>query len=289
MDPSLADAYKACAAHTRAEAKNFYFAFVVLPPSRRRAIYALYSYCRSVDDAADLAPSLAEAQSQLNKLRQDLALCVSGRPTSPLFVALADTIARFDVKPEHLEAVLDGVEQDLTVTRYEDFERLREYCWKVASAVGLLTLPVFGYSDPRAVGYAEDLGLAMQLTNILRDIKEDLERGRVYLPQDELASYGITEEMLARGVVDEALRGFLAFQVQRARHYFQSGSRLIPLVSYSSRICPVMLKAIYSRVLDDIERAHYDVFSQRRGPSSVEKVFLLIGACLRCLLPFRRR
>jgi phytoene synthase len=285
VDHSLADAYAACAAHTRAEAKNFYYAFILLPPSRRRAIYALYSFCRTVDDAADLAPSVAEAESQLNSLRHDLTLCLSGCSSGPLFAALADTIARFGVKSEHLMAVIDGVQQDLTVTRYDNFEQLREYCWKVASAVGLLSLPVFGYRDPQAVEYAEDLGLAMQLTNILRDIKEDLERGRIYLPQDELSSYGIREEALASGVVDEAFRDFLAFQVRRARHYFQSGSRLIPLVSYSSRICPMMLQALYSRVLDHIERAGYDVFSQRRGPSDAEKVFLLLGACLRCLLP----
>lgn len=286
MSYSLAEAYSACAAHTRAEAKNFYYAFIMLPPARRRAIYALYSFCRTVDDAADEAPSQAIAQAQLKKLRQDLSLCLEGRPPNLQFATLADTIARFDLRPEHLLAVIDGVEQDLTVTRYDNFDELRSYCWKVAGAVGLLSLAIFGYSDPQAEAYAEDLGLAMQLTNILRDIKEDLARDRIYLPQDEMASYGITEEMLARGELSPAMGDFLSFQVERARRYFESGLRLVPLVRHFSRVCPLMLHAVYSRVLDHIERAKYDVFSERRGPSGPEKVFLLLKVCLRCLRPW---
>jgi phytoene synthase len=286
VDYSLAEAYASCAAHTRAEAKNFYYAFVMLPSARRRAIYALYSFCRTVDDAADEAPSPAIAEDELKKIRYDLALCLEGRPPNLQFAALADTITRFGLKPEHLLAVIDGVEQDLTVTRYDDFDQLRDYCWKVAGAVGLLSLAIFGYSDSRAEAYAEDLGLAMQLTNILRDIKEDLARDRIYLPRDEMVHYGITEEILARGELDSGLRDFLAFQAERARHYFESGLRLIPLVDYSSRVCPMMLHAVYSRVLDHIEGADYDVFSQRRGPSGSEKVGLLLKVWLRCLRPW---
>lgn len=288
MTNTLSQAYAACAEHTRAEAKNFYYAFVALPRPRRKAIYALYSYCRTVDDAADLAPSLAQASIDLNRLRDDLSSCLSGRPPNLMFVALADVIERYDLQPAHLLAVIDGAEQDLRVKRYESFEELRAYCWQVAGAVGLLSLQVFGYSDPRAIDYAEDLGLAMQLTNILRDIGEDLKRGRIYLPQDELAQFDVTEEALRTGVVDDAFQEFMRFQIGRARRYFASGSMLIPFVLRRSRICPIMLRDLYLRVLDHIEQAQYDVFSQRRGPSKNEKMRLLLGACLQCLLPKRR-
>ena len=220
------------------------------------------------------------------KLRQDLSLCLEGRPPNLQFAALADTIARFDLRPEHLLAVIDGVEQDLTVTRYDNFDELRSYCWKVAGAVGLLSLAIFGYSDPQAEAYAEDLGLAMQLTNILRDIKEDLARDRIYLPQDEMASYGITEEMLARGELSPAMGDFLSFQVERARRYFESGLRLVPLVRHFSRVCPLMLHAVYSRSFGSYRESQIRCLLRTSGPSGPEKVFLLLKVCLRCLRPW---
>lgn len=284
---ALRQAYAECARLTRKEAKNFYYAFLTLPPARRRAIYAVYSFCRLADDAADLAPTAQIGQEKIWQLRHNLSDCLSGRPKNLVFLALADAQRRFNLQPDYLHAILAGVEQDLTVTRYADFAMLRSYCWKVASAVGLLSLDVFGYHHPSARQHAEDLGLAMQLTNILRDVKEDLAIGRIYLPQDEMAAFGVTEEQLVKGEQTANLQRFIQYQVQRARQLFASGAKLAPLVYWQSRPCPTMLQAVYSRILDQIEAAEYNVFARRISLSQGEKAKILIQTWSKWLLHVR--
>ena len=167
------------------------------------------------------------------------------------------------------------MEADLVKTRYMDFEELRQYCYQVASAVGLICIHIFGFRDARAKAHAIDLGLAMQLTNISRDVKEDLDFGRIYLPQDELARFGCTEEDLRSGQVNEAFRELMRFQTQRARAYFQSGFQLLPYLSPRSRACTAVLGRIYSKLLDRIEGANYDVFSQRVSLTTTEKLAVM--------------
>ena len=272
MVTDLQAAYRECRQITRREARNFYYAFVLLPPKRRRAIYVAYAFCRYCDDAVDSESSTGEKLRRLSELRQLLAQCYEGHADEPVFVGLAQVARDYAIPREYFDDVLSGMEADLVKTRYQDFDELRQYCYQVASAVGLICIHIFGFKDERARAHAIDLGLAMQLTNISRDVKEDLEFGRIYLPQDELARFGCTEDDLRAGLVNDAFRELMRFQAQRARAYFQSGFQLLPYLNPRGRACVSVLGGIYSRLLDRIEAAEYDVFSQRVSLSTTEKL-----------------
>ena len=260
-------AYADCRSLTRREAKNFYYAFITLPKDKRKAIYAAYAFCRHCDDSVDEAASPEDKLSALASLQDSLEQAYRDRAPSPMFLALADAAARYDIPQGYFREIILGVESDLVKTRYHDFDELREYCYRVASVVGLVCLQIFQYpprDGPAVREGAVDLGLAMQLTNIMRDVREDWDMGRVYLPQDEMARFGYTEEDLRDGILNEAFAELLRFQAQRARGYFRSGFRLLPYLSRRSRACPAVLGAIYSRVLDRIEASGYDVLGERR-------------------------
>ena len=192
----------------------------------------------------------------------------------------------------YYEEVIRGVESDLVKNRFESFDELKEYCYRVASVVGLICIEVFGYDDESAKEYAVDMGLAMQLTNILRDLKEDSGRDRIYIPLDEMARFGYSEDALKRGVINDSFRRLIAFQVERARAYYDSSSRLFPLVSAESRACPRGLHAAYQAILDRIESSGYDVFSRRIGLSAAEKLMiagrLWVGSFVPSVPLFRR-
>lgn len=289
LTPPLDAAHAHCRAVVAARAKNFSYAFLLLPPARRRGLEAIYAYCRVADDLADDDGLPTEERARrLADLRARLRLALprpgEAEPAAApdveldlLMTALADTAARYGVSRDDLDLVAQGCEQDLTVTRYETWDDLRGYCYLVASAVGLACLPVFGLRGDleAARPFAVDLGLAMQLTNIIRDVQEDLARDRVYLPQAELRRFGVTEEALREGRVDGTWRAFCAFQVARARLLFRSGARLAPLVRRRSRVCPLALAALYDAVLDEVERAGYDVFSRRVALGPARKLGLL--------------
>ena len=257
-------AYADCQRLTKREAKNFYYAFVTLPHEKRRAIYAAYAFCRHCDDSVDEAASPEDKLSALSDLQSSLDQAYHGRAHTPMFLALADTADRYAIPLEYFREIILGVESDLVKTRYRNFDELRQYCYRVASVVGLVCLQIFQYRDEAAREHAVDLGLAMQLTNIMRDVREDWELGRVYLPQDEMARFGYTEEHLGAGVRNEAFVALLRYQSERARAYFRSGFKLLPYLSRRSRACPAVLGAIYSRVLDRIESSGYDVLGERR-------------------------
>ena len=205
-------AYEECRLITRREAKNFYYAFVTLPPKKRRAIYAAYAFCRLCDDSVDQDVPISEKLRLLDELRERLSATYSGNANGPVFTALAHAIDIYEIPEEYFQEVVSGVEMDLTKSRYQDFDELRTYCYRVASVVGLICIQIFGYSNVRAKEYAVDLGLAMQLTNILRDIKEDMDRDRVYLPLNEMEDYGCSIEDMAEGVVNQPFLDFMSFQ-----------------------------------------------------------------------------
>ena len=257
-------AYAECRDITRREAKNFYYAFVTLPPDKRKAIYAAYAFCRHCDDSVDEAGSKQAKASALAELQSNLDLAYGGKPASPVFMALSDTADRYSIPHEYFSEIIKGVESDLIKTRYTNFEELRQYCYRVASVVGLVCIQIFQYRDESAREYAIDLGLAMQLTNIMRDVRQDWEMGRIYLPQDEMDCFGYTEEHLDAKVHNDAFVELLKFQAERARSYFRSGFQLLPYLSRRCRACPAALGAIYSRVLDRIEVSGYDVLGERR-------------------------
>jgi 15-cis-phytoene synthase len=250
---------------------NFYYSFLVLPPDKRRAIVAVWDFCRAVDDAAD-EPETATPEQELAKWRQDVARCFDGRlPETPQCRALKPFVGQFNLPRESLEAIIEGVEMDLGDRRYETFEDLYEYCIRVASAVGLICLEIFGYRDPGARQYAIDLGVALQLTNILRDVPEDLRRGRVYLPQEDLRAHGVTEADLkaeterAKGMVGSVqsanVKALLRQQAARAREYYARAARQLPRSDARRLVAAEIMGAIYRAILDRIEQRDYDVFS----------------------------
>ena len=278
---ALAAAYAECRQVTRREARNFYFAFLTLPARRRRAIYVAYAFCRYCDDAVDAAGAADAKLARLNQLRAQLDAAYAGHSDSPLFIGLADVAATYAIPQQYFREVLDGVESDLVKTRYADFAELRRYCYQVASAVGLVCIHIFGSrindaSRQRAV----DLGLAMQLTNICRDVREDWELGRVYLPQDEMAAFGVSDADIAAGVATPQFAGLMQYQVARARSYFASGRQLLPYLPRRSRACPAALGLIYGRVLDRIDKCDGDVFSARISAGKGEKLRLMARAWL---------
>ena len=270
---------------TRREAKNFYYAFLTLPQERRRAIYVAYAFCRYCDDAVDTAESVDQKMATLESLHASLNDAYTGRTSDPLFLALADVADRHDIPEEYFKQVIHGVESDLTKVRYQDFEELRSYCYQVASVVGLICLQIFGYKDDSAREHAIDLGLAMQLTNIARDIQEDLGLGRIYLPQDEIARFGYSEEALEAGIVNESFIDLMRFQAQRARGYFDRGFKLLPYLSPRSRACPAVMGQLYSKVLQRIEEAKFDVFQHRISLSKTEKLRVTAQTWFTSMLP----
>ncbi|MEK9659331.1 MAG: presqualene diphosphate synthase HpnD [Chloroflexota bacterium] len=272
---ALEAAYRACAAITRREARNFYYAFLSLPAPRRRAIYAAYAFSRQADDIADGPDAPAAKHAALDALRAGLWMALAGDPEGPVLTALADAVTRYAIHPAHLEAVLDGVEMDIEPRRYADFAALREYCYRVASAVGLVSVAIFGNDgSPEVARRAVDLGLAMQLTNIMRDVSEDAAIGRVYLPLDELARFGVSQDDLSAGRLTPPFRELMAFQAARARELFASGALLAPRLHPRSRGCAVGLAHLYTRLLDLMESRGFDVFSQRFSVPNSEKLLL---------------
>ena len=248
---------------------NFYYSFLVLPAGKRSAIIAVWDFCRAVDDAVDEAAP-AEAPRQVAAWREEVASCFEGRePRTPQGRALQPLIARFSLPRSAFDALVEGVEMDLVTARYETFADLYEYCIRVASAVGLMCVEIFGYEDPRARQYASDLGVALQLTNILRDVQEDLARGRVYIPQEDLRRFGCTEEALrrevegaGRGVQSPAVRALLRHQAERAREYYARAAAALPRGDARRLVAAEIMGAIYFAILERIERTGYDVFSR---------------------------
>ena len=288
-DTKLRRAYDHCGRITKSRAVNFYYAFRTLPKARRRAIYATYAFCRLCDDIADGSGSFDKKKQGFLRVRRALAQSHKSATADPLFIALQHAAATFHIPIGYFEDVIDGVEMDLTRSRYADFHELEEYCYKVASTVGLISIEIFGYSDPDAKKYAVDLGIAMQLTNILRDIREDASLGRVYIPQDELVSFGYSEDELRAEVVNKAFRDLMEFQVARAREYFDSGRRLMPLLNLQSRACPAVLLAVYSRILGRIESSGFDIFEHRIGLNTVQKLLMMVRLWATSLLPATQR
>jgi len=245
---------------------SFYYSFLVLPAAQRQAILAVWDFCRVVDDAVDEAPAATDAvagRAAIDFWRAELARCFSadaaateqGRALQPL-------IRRFDLPRQAFEDVIDGVAMDLDTTRYATFADLFEYCRRVASAVGLICIRIFGCVSPRACDYASNLGVALQLTNILRDVKTDLERGRLYLPLEDLAACGCTVDELIAGVTTGPVRRLIAFECGRAREFYARARAALPPEDRRRLVAPEIMRAVYCATLRRIERNGYDVFGE---------------------------
>jgi phytoene synthase len=269
-------AYDYCRQVTRRASKTFYWGSIFLPPPKRLATWAVYAFCRVVDDIVDEAVNqegpctghlrgTSAPKKELDYWRQTLEHIYErgGTNDGPIQCAWSDMLERYPVPLRPALELLDGVEMDLTVKRYATFDELYVYCYRVAGTVGLLTSPIFGYSDDSVLQYAVDLGVALQLTNILRDIGEDARRDRIYLPQDEMLRFGYGEGELMAGVINEAFCKLVRFQMARAHEYYQRAQSGISLLSADCRLAVKLNGTLYRRILDRIRLNNYNVFTKR--------------------------
>jgi 15-cis-phytoene synthase len=269
-------AYEYCRQVTQHASKTFYWGSVFLPPAKRRAIWAVYAFCRKVDDAVDevigdLAPrnghlsGSCSPQKVLDEWRESLTQLYRGTDMTadPVLCAWYDMLEHYHVPLQPALDLLDGVEMDFTKNRYQTFDELYLYCYRVAGTVGLLTAPIFGYQDECALPYAVDLGVALQLTNILRDIGEDAQRNRIYIPLEELTRFGYSESELMSGCINDAFRDLLTFQMARANDYYAHAQPGIPLLDADCRLAVRLSGTLYHSILDRIRLNGYNVFTRR--------------------------
>ena len=274
----LASSYAYCERLARREAGNFYHAFRLLPRQQRRAMCALYAFLRVADDLADGPGTAADKRGPLLAWRKQLPQALAGIYRHRLHPAFHHTVKSYGIPCDYLKAVLDGVGMDLEPVRYETFAELYRYCYRVASAVGLACIHVWGFTDERAKEYAEAAGIAFQLTNILRDLGEDAARGRVYLPAEDLRRFGYREEQLRRGERGDPFRELMRFEVGRARGYYDAAAPLAGLLRPAGRAVFQVMLGTYRGLLEVIERRDYDVFSDRVRLSRWRKLWLAARA-----------
>jgi phytoene synthase len=272
---------------TRRSGSNFACAFLFLPRSRRDAIRALYAFCREVDDSVDAAPDAAEASRRVEGWRAELDACYAGRPAHPITRSLAGHLRSYPIRREDLEEIVAGVSMDIQPRRYATFEDLSLYCHRVASAVGLACLEIFGYTQPAARDYAVTLGLAFQLTNILRDLKSDAARGRIYIPQEDLAACGCPEEDLQAARPTPAFLRLMRLECGRARALFGQAAALLPPADRRSLVAAEIMRAIYETLLRRIEARGHDVLSGRVALSRARRMAIASRVYLRSLAPSR--
>ncbi|HEY7726889.1 MAG TPA: presqualene diphosphate synthase HpnD [Candidatus Eisenbacteria bacterium] len=253
---------------------SFGVAFAVLPPPQREAIRAVHAWSRSVDDSVDEESDPARARSELLRWRREVAACYEGEPEEPASRALRPHLRRYGIPRHHLDNLVSGVEMDLTLSRYPSFSELRSYCYRVASVVGLICLHIFGEEEERGRAYAENLGLALQLTNILRDLGRDHARGRIYLPADEREAHGYSEEALARHERSEPFRSLMRFQAARVRDLFAAAEREARRLDPRRIVAAEIMGRVYRRLMDRIEASGFDVFSREIRVPRAERLWI---------------
>lgn len=279
-DLSLADAYGYCRRITREVARTFYYGSLFLPAEKRRAAWALYAFCRTADDIADEPDLYPDPLGELARWRSALLDTYAGRPRGPVMRAWADVLHRYPVPLQPALELLDGVALDVRGAQYATFQQLQDYCYQVAGTVGLLIAPILGYRDEAALPAAVDLGIAMQLTNILRDTGEDASHGRVYLPAEDLAAFGYSRDELLRGIVNEPFIRLIELQIARAEAFYARGMRGIALLDPDARLAIALSARLYRGILQRIRRNRYDVFTRRAHVSLLGKLTQVPGAWL---------
>ena len=263
-----------CQQKTAQSGSSFYYSFLFLPPERRRAITALYAFCREVDDTVDEASDQSVARIKLAWWRDEVTQMYTGTPTHPVMLALQPHLQPYDLKQEHLQAIIDGMEMDLDQSRYLDYPNLKKYCWHVAGVVGILSASIFGVTNPQTLKYAETLGLAFQLTNIIRDVGEDARKGRIYLPINELQQFGVTAADLLNARHSEKFEALMTFQADRAQKLYDEAFALLPKEDRRAQRPGLMMAAIYRTLLDEIERDGFHVLTQKISLTPLRKLWL---------------
>jgi phytoene synthase len=274
-DAGLQKSYRVCRQITSQNSKSFYLASSLLPEEKRLAVHALYAFCRTIDDIVD-ETSADGRQHDLNRWRR-IVRTLQAPDDDPVALAWVDTINRYHIPTQYAQQLLDGVNRDLTQTRYQTFDDLATYCYGVASTVGLMSMYIVGFRSKEAVSYAIRLGVALQMTNILRDVGEDFRNGRIYLPQDELSRFGLCESDLAAGTVTDNWRAFMRFQIERTRRLYAEAWPGVKMLESDGQFSIGAAATFYSGILDDIEAHDYDVFSRRAHLSTWGKLKRLPG------------
>jgi phytoene synthase len=279
MESELTASYRSAEAVARKRAGNFYYSFVVLPAQKRRAFCAVYAFMRYCDDISDGNAGVEAKRAMLRNWRAQLDNSFSGNlQGNSALLAFRDTVKNFSIPAEYFHWIIDGAEMDLDIFRYETFEDLYRYCFNVAAAVGLVCLHIFGYDEERARKYAEQCGIAFQLTNILRDVKEDAAMGRIYLPVEDLKKFDYTPEELQFGIMNERFRGLMRFETERAKEYYAQARNLLPLVEDTSQPALWAMIEIYERILKKIALRRFDVFHNSIHLANAEKASIALRA-----------
>jgi phytoene synthase len=276
MSVSLEESYALCGRIARQTGKNFYYSFLVMPREKRAAMCAIYAFMRRSDDIADSAANPAVALDGLRRWREEVDAALNKNDAKePILPALVDTVHRYRIAQRHFHELLDGTEMDQTTTRYATFDELYKYCYRVASAVGLVVLPVFGYKDEAALVPAEACGIAFQLTNILRDVKEDAEMGRIYLPQEDLRRFRVSDDDVLNARLTPQFVELMKFEAARAREFYGKARPLLDMIDADSRGTLAVMLAIYGGILHKIERSNFAVFKERVRLSTAEKLWIV--------------
>jgi len=263
-----------CQQKTASSGSSFYYSFLFLPAERRRAITALYAFCREVDDTVDECTDESIARIKLAWWRTEIAAMYAGKQSHPVTQALQPHLQPYALEERHLQAIIDGMEMDLNQTRYLDYTALQRYCWHVASVVGILSASIFGATRPETLQYAEKLGLAFQLTNIIRDVGEDARKGRIYLPVNELQQFGVTAADLLNARHNEKFEALMKFQAARAQAVYDEAFALLPKEDRRAQRPGLMMSAIYRTLLTEVEADGYHVLTQRISLTPIRKLWL---------------
>ena len=263
-----------CQQKTAQSGSSFYYSFLFLPPPRRRAITAFYAFCREVDDVVDECTDLDVARTKLAWWRTEVAALYEGKAKHPVALALAALLPEFNIEEARLHEIIDGMEMDLTRHRYADFSALQKYCYRVASVVGLVSAEIFGHSHPDTLKYAENLGMAFQLTNIIRDVGEDARRDRIYIPVDELARFNVTAADIMHARHSEAFVQLMQFQVERALNYYRDAMSFLPQQDRRAQRPGLVMAAIYRTLLEEIRADGMQVLNQRTSLTPLRKLWI---------------
>jgi phytoene synthase len=263
-----------CQQKAAASGSSFYYSFLFLPPERRRAITALYAFCREVDDVVDETHDPQIAATKLAWWRLEVANMYAGSPQHPVTKALSPFTAEFSIREEHLGQIIDGMEMDLTQTRYLDWANLERYCYRVASVVGLCAAGIFGYRDERTLEYAKHLGIAFQLTNIIRDVGEDARKNRIYLPMEDLKRFEVPAAQILGGSESESFGRLMQFQAARAKEYYAKALAALPASDRRAQRPGLIMAAIYRALLDEIERDGFHVLKAKTSLTPLRKLWI---------------
>ncbi len=263
-----------CQQKAAASGSSFYYSFLFLSPERRRAITALYAFCREVDDVVDETNEMQVAAAKLGWWRAEVANLFAGKPQHPVTKALAPHTQPYAITPEKLNDIIDGMEMDLTQTRYLDWPNLERYCYRVAGVVGLLAASIFGYRDPRTLDYAKDLGIAFQVTNIIRDVGEDARKNRIYLPMDDLKRFNVPAADILNARQTDEFRALMEFEAARARGLYEKAMAALPAQDRRAQRAGLIMAAIYRALLEEIERDGFQVLKQRTSLTPLRKLYI---------------